>query len=299
MSDPIRKLNIMQFGQLLGAANLARRIIEVHLHHTWRPRRRDFRGLATIEAMRRFHMETNGWADIAQHLTIDPEGGLWTGRNWNVRPASSSGFNGSDAEGPFMIEMIGDFDTGQDPFDGPQKAAAIEVTARLLQRFGLDRKAVKFHRQLNSPKTCPGTGIDYARLTDEIAEAQEGLAGDWRPRAVRLPFSAEHLAGFASTRSAGPAQEPEFAEVPEHTAAGQEIERLSHAATWSSAGRHQPSSCVLIHVCMSAMRAARAGCVFTGGAELSATAFSPSSEVAFCSSCVETPVMMKDPRLNC
>jgi hypothetical protein len=33
---------------------------------------------------RKFHMEQNGWSDLAQHLTIDPQGGLWTGRNLNL-----------------------------------------------------------------------------------------------------------------------------------------------------------------------------------------------------------------------
>ena len=31
--------------------------------------------------MRKLHMEPNGWSDLAQHLTIEPQGGRWTGRN--------------------------------------------------------------------------------------------------------------------------------------------------------------------------------------------------------------------------
>jgi len=62
---------------------------------------------------------------VAQHLTIDPRGGLWTGRNWNPAPASATGHNGTAGEGPFVIEMVGDFDAGQDPFDGEQQTAAI------------------------------------------------------------------------------------------------------------------------------------------------------------------------------
>jgi hypothetical protein len=61
---------------------LTRKIAAVHVHHTWRPRRQDFRGLATVEAMR------------------------------------------------FMIEMVGDFDAGQDPFDGEQRTAMIELVGR-------------------------------------------------------------------------------------------------------------------------------------------------------------------------
>jgi len=82
MSTPSRRLSVPEFSHLLGATVLTRRIAAVHVHHTL-PRRRDFRGTATIEAMRRYHVDTNHWADIAQHLTIDPEGCVWMGRDWN------------------------------------------------------------------------------------------------------------------------------------------------------------------------------------------------------------------------
>ena len=57
--------------------------------------------------MRKFHMEQNGWSDLAQHLTIDPQGGLWTGRNWNLAPASATGHNGTAGEGPICFTIYG------------------------------------------------------------------------------------------------------------------------------------------------------------------------------------------------
>jgi len=47
-----------------------------------------------------------------------------------------------------MIEMVGDFDAGQDPFDGEQRTAAIETVAHLVRALGLQDAAVKFHNQL-------------------------------------------------------------------------------------------------------------------------------------------------------
>lgn len=173
---PIRELTQEQFAEMLKqfvsiAGNRVLR--EVHLHHTWRPRQADFRGRSTVEAMRRVHMEDNGWSDIAQHITIDPVGRLWTGRSWNAPPASSAGRNGSFASGPFMFEMVGNFDVGRDPFDGVQKAAAIEAVASVLvaTKAGPAPIAiadVKFHRDLGSPKSCPGTSIDKAELLTSI-----------------------------------------------------------------------------------------------------------------------------------
>ena len=55
MPTPIRRITTVQFALLARPSQLTRKLSSVHLHHTWRPRRQDFRGLPTIEAMRRFH----------------------------------------------------------------------------------------------------------------------------------------------------------------------------------------------------------------------------------------------------
>ena len=130
-----KRISVDQFAQLLGQFPFRRQITAVHMHHTWKPRRADFRGHETIVAMWRHHTQVNGWRDIAQHVTIDPEGLIWLGRNWNLAPASAAGHNGNADFGPFMFEMVGDFDNGRDPFDGAQRDAALRVVALVQQRF--------------------------------------------------------------------------------------------------------------------------------------------------------------------
>lgn len=176
MRPEIRRLTTEQFRSLLTAVRpgLGRTITAIHLHHTWRPNRSQFRGLASIEAMRKYHIGL-GWDDIAQHLTIDPFGVSWTGRNWNLPPASQKGRNGKPDAGPFMIEMIGDFDTGHDSLDGEQRAAVCAVVAAILHECSLDTKDVQFHRELGSPKTCPGSGVDKDQLVIEIGVALASL----------------------------------------------------------------------------------------------------------------------------
>jgi hypothetical protein len=224
MPQPITKLTLEQFARLLREAVLARRVTEVHLHHTWRPRHRDFRGLATIEAMRKYHRGL-GWSDIAQHLTIDPLGGLWTGRNWNSPPASQKGHNGDRRAGPFMIEMIGDFDAGRDPFDGAQRDAAVAVVARLLERFELEPDAVRFHRDLGSPKSCPGTGIDRAKLLAAVKAARAKLSAPRAaPRAARSILGPSHLLGFAVTESRAEHGAVDDVQPPEDAESGRRID---------------------------------------------------------------------------
>ena len=220
MPTPIQRITAAQFALLALPAQLTRKISAVHLHHTWRPRRQDFRGLPTMAAMRRFHME-QGWSDIAQHLTIDPQGGLWTGRNWNVAPASAVGHNGTAVEGPFMIEMVGDFDTGQDPFDGEQRTAALTVVAHLMRAFGLKDDALKFHHQLSHHKSCPGTAIsraDFLKAVHAVPQSRAKSAG---------PFRREHLLGADVIRGGTTSDHDATAAVPENEAAGDAIEALA------------------------------------------------------------------------
>jgi hypothetical protein len=100
---------------------------ELHIHHTWRPNHQIYFDrpdpLYWQEAMRRFHVDTNGWSDIGQHVTLLPDGRFVTGRDFGRNPASIVGYNTN----AFAVEMIGDFDIGKDPFDGPQKESALEL----------------------------------------------------------------------------------------------------------------------------------------------------------------------------
>jgi hypothetical protein len=167
MRPSFKKVSLDQFSELLARFPFSRTINAVHMHHTWRPDHHGFKGEDTILAMWRYHTEHNGWSDIAQHITIDPNGEIWLGRDWNKPPASAKGFNGDNRAGPFMFEMIGDFDAGADPFGGKQRATAVGVVAMLQQAFDLPLSTLKFHNMM-SGKTCPGDSIDYERMLDDV-----------------------------------------------------------------------------------------------------------------------------------
>lgn len=144
---------------------------ELHIHHTWRPdhatyfKRPD--PLYWQEAMRRFHVDTNGWSDIAQHVTLLPDGRFVTGRDFGRNPASMTGYNTK----AFMVEMIGDFDVGRDPFDGPQKASAIQL-ARWFDKRGT---YIRFHNETSS-KSCPGSSINKYDFMNEVRNCEDCYA---------------------------------------------------------------------------------------------------------------------------
>ena len=170
MSAPFSQLSKHEFSELLAQFSFTRRINMLHIHHTWRPNHAQYQGHATLEAMWRHHTQNNGWQDIAQHVSIGPEGAIWLGRNFNLPPASAAGHNGSADFGPFMIEVIGDFDRGQDQLMGEQRAALVHVIAAVQKHFNLPSTAIMLHNMMAN-KTCPGTSVVLDELLEEVRTA--------------------------------------------------------------------------------------------------------------------------------
>ncbi|HEU4564459.1 MAG TPA: caspase family protein [Gemmatimonadaceae bacterium] len=182
MPRPFHRLTRAEFADLLSRFPFERRIAGVHLHHSGSPTRAGYQGARTIGGMWCEHTAIRGWSDIAQHVTIAPDGSIWTGRDWNRPPASAAGHNGDRLAGPFMVVLIGDFDRGRDvpaldadpataePAD-PQLRAAVDVVARVQERFHLPVDSLRFHRELSPRTTCPGSALDY-QLVCALVEAR-------------------------------------------------------------------------------------------------------------------------------
>ena len=125
------------------------------VHHTWEPSHSDFNGknhLQLQEAMRNYHVNTRGWDNIGQHVTLMPDGLFVTGRPFNETPAGIAGYN----EGAFMTEMLGNFDIGHDVLEGAQLNSMLKLQHYLVTACGAQ---IMFHRE-HASKTCPGTSIN-------------------------------------------------------------------------------------------------------------------------------------------
>ncbi|MGH9627825.1 MAG: peptidoglycan recognition protein family protein, partial [Bryobacteraceae bacterium] len=188
MPKPFRRMSSEEFADALGRFPFRdpNAVIGVHMHHTFHPNRAEWKGLDSVEAMWRFHTQIRGFSDIAQHITIDPEGFIWTGRRWDQPPASATGFNGNSSRYPFMFEMIGDFDEGRELFDGRQKQSAIEVIARVQHLFELPPESLRFHNQM-SRKTCPGSAVRYEEIVELVKNRRKEMEAEGTGRRAVLP----------------------------------------------------------------------------------------------------------------
>ena len=175
---PDRKLNFEELKIILDGFDFE----ELHVHHTWKPNHSDYNGHNLQELqnnMRNYHMNTLRWDDIAQHLTLAPDGRFITGRKFGIMPCSIKGYNSKYV---LMVEMIGNFDIGYDKFEGKQKESMMKLTQYCFKRY----MELVFHNEY-SAKSCPGSSIDKAQFIKEVgkmAEIEQNEPSSWSVDAV-------------------------------------------------------------------------------------------------------------------
>jgi len=163
----VQLFNTKELIKYIREYEFGRKITQFHIHHTWKPNYSHFNGKnheSLQRGMRNYHVNTMGWADIAQHFTLFPDGTWALGRPLSKKPVSISGWN----TGAVMVEMVGDFDKGRDQMTVGQKNAILEITKFMKDELGL---RIVFHRDSpRTSKTCPGSGIDKVAFMLEVEE---------------------------------------------------------------------------------------------------------------------------------
>jgi len=137
--------------------------------------------------MWQYHTEEKNWSDIAQHVSIGPDGKIWLCRNFNRAPASAYGFNGNSHSGPFMIEIIGDFDPARDTLTEEQLSATLAVIKSVQDYHGLRPQDLRFHNEMSGHKSCPGRSLEKNKIVKQVREYQ--FEPKTRPKNASSPFS--------------------------------------------------------------------------------------------------------------
>ena len=162
-------MNRLSFTRWLRDQKIDRRIDLIQNHHTWKPNYSNFNGddhFDDLKAMDNYHENHNGWSDIAQNITIFPDGIIGICRPLNIAPA---GIKGANSHG-ICIEVYGNFNKSGDVMTHAQKESVIHVNAVLCQKFALrpSLETIVYHTW-HASKTCPGTNF-FGGNTKEDAE---------------------------------------------------------------------------------------------------------------------------------
>lgn len=122
-------------------------------------------GSVSVSAIRRYHVETNGWLDIGYHFLVEEVNGHY---EWIAgRAIDESGAHcyqqGMNRKG-LGVCFIGNYD------DAPPPLAMMQFAARhlqpLLELLGipLDREHIHPHNEFATYKSCPGKSFPLDRF---------------------------------------------------------------------------------------------------------------------------------------
>ena len=106
---------------------------------------------AYLRQIQAFHTSpARGWPDIAYHLLIDREGGVWEGRALGFAGDTATAY---DPTGHALVAVLGDYDV-QLP-NAAQLAALAATVGWLLNAYGLNARPPAGHRDY-AAITSPG-----------------------------------------------------------------------------------------------------------------------------------------------
>lgn len=139
-------------------------------------------GDTTIGAIRRYHVEHNGWRDVGYHFLVRKNGAVEAGR-----AVTSLGAHATGANDTIGICVAGNGDS--EPWTLAQRDAVVRLCADLCRarsfnphtQVGGHREVVRLFAGAPTSKTCPGKLIDLdavrAWVADELARPAGAKAG--------------------------------------------------------------------------------------------------------------------------
>ena len=168
----------------------ANAVLATCLHNTEEPDLSQWQGLASMQSIRRYHMETKGWSDIAANFYVDASR-VWTARpldatnwchayvqasrqyaDWSAVHPNARRLCGDDRSWlnhhAIGVEVVGRFDR-DDPATSPSMALAIDLFALMHRVYNLPLDNLLFHRMVEY-KTCPGTRVSLDWFRGEVAK---------------------------------------------------------------------------------------------------------------------------------
>lgn len=144
------------------------------IHHTWKPTKESWNGKKTIDALDKYYRGL-GWGGNGPHLFV-AEDGIWLFTDMYDVGIHAGNGNGSLTKGYSIgIEVVGNYDYGT--WEGETKKNALGVIRALRSQLKIPDSEIRFHREFNNKKTCPGAAITHSWLMSQLNNKQEEFMG--------------------------------------------------------------------------------------------------------------------------
>lgn len=133
-----------------------RKLNEIIIHCSATEEGRDF----TVEDIRRWHVQGNGWRDIGYHFVIYRDGTIHIGRPLEQVGAHTSGHNAYSIGICYVGGVAADRKTPKDTRTPQQREALVTLVRILKQAYGISK--VSGHREYAN-KACPSFDVQKWR----------------------------------------------------------------------------------------------------------------------------------------
>jgi hypothetical protein len=124
------------------------------IHHTAATLGDNSNAPSRLRQHQRYHQDTQGWIDIAYHVSVDRKGKLYQLRDPGIVGDTATSY---DPTGHFLVVCEGNFDeeeVTQEQLDGAALAFAWAAT-----RYGIDTLTLEGHRDASADTACPGASL--------------------------------------------------------------------------------------------------------------------------------------------
>ena len=130
------------------------------IHHTAAVLGDNANAPARLRQHQHYHQDTQGWIDIAYHLSVDRHGNIYELRDPKLVGNTATSYNPT---GHFLVVCEGNFDEEQVTED--QLNGAALAFAWAAEQFKIPTDTLRGHRDESSDTACPGANL-YSRLED-------------------------------------------------------------------------------------------------------------------------------------
>lgn len=114
---------------------------------------------ARLRQHQRYHQDSQGWIDIAYHLSVDRRGNIYELRNPELVGDTATSY---DPTGHFLVVCEGNFD--EEEITESQLNGAALAFAWASRQFSIPTDTLEGHRDASSDTSCPGSSL-YAHVT--------------------------------------------------------------------------------------------------------------------------------------